>query len=52
VLVTNPTLVAEADELLAPEPAAPIAPVATPAPSSSRDRRRARRSSRPHGRAR
>ena len=29
VLVTNPTLVAEADELLAPEPAAPVA---TPAP--------------------
>jgi SecD/SecF fusion protein len=51
VLVTNPTLVAEADELLAPEP---TPPVATPAPASStaRDRRRARRSSRPHGRAR
>src|SRR3954471_11748274 len=54
VLVTNPTLVAEAQELLVPEPAAPIAPLATPAPagSSARDRRRARRSTRPHGRAR
>ena len=54
VLVGSTTLVEEADELLAPEPAAPIAPVATPAPagSTARDRRRARRSTRPHGRAR
>ena len=47
----TPTLVAEAEELLAPEVApAPAAP--TPASSAGRDRRRARRSSRPHGRAR
>ncbi len=53
VLVTNPTLVEEADELLAPEPAAPVAtPTPAPASSTARDRRRARRSSRPHGRAR
>src|SRR6476659_4601056 len=45
-----PTLVAEADALLAPEPPAPVTPA--PADSSSRERRRARRSSRPHGRAR
>jgi SecD/SecF fusion protein len=46
------TLAEEAAELIAPEPA--VAPVAAPAPvsSSSRERRRARRSSRPHGRAR
>jgi SecD/SecF fusion protein len=45
------TLVAEAEQLLAPEPAAaPAVPV--PASSAGRDRRRARRSSRPHGRAR
>ncbi len=44
-----PTLVAEADELLTPEQVAPSKPAAD---SSSRDRRRARRSSRPHGRAR
>ena len=47
------TLVAEAEELLAPEPApAPAAPAPASAGSSGRDRRRARRSSRPHGRAR
>ena len=45
------TLVAEADELLKPETApAPTAPA--PTSSAGRDRRRARRSSRPHGRAR
>ncbi len=43
------TLVAEAEDLRAPEPA-PAA--AAPGSSSGRDRRRARRSSRPHGRAR
>jgi SecD/SecF fusion protein len=48
------TLVAEADELLAPEapPAVVTAPASAPVSSSSRDRRRARRSNRPHGRAR
>jgi len=52
VVLDAPTLVAEADELLAPE--APPVAATTPAPVSSagRDRRRARRSSRPHGRAR
>jgi len=46
------TLAGEAAALLAPEPVA--APSASPAPvsSSGRERRRARRSSRPHGRAR
>ena len=50
---SSSTLVAEAEQLLAPEPA-PAAPAPAPAPGSSagRDRRRARRSSRPHGRAR
>ncbi len=52
VVLDAPTLVAEADELLAPE--APPVTVATPTPANSagRDRRRARRSNRPHGRAR
>ena len=49
---SSSTLVTEADELLAPEPTpAPAAPV-KPTDSSARDRRRARRSNRPHGRAR
>ncbi len=49
VAVPTPTLVTEAEELLAPP-----APVTAPAPASTagRDRRRARRSNRPHGRAR
>jgi len=52
VLVASPTLVAEADSLLAPE--VPAAPTVAPSPASTagRERRRARRSSRPHGRAR
>jgi SecD/SecF fusion protein len=51
VVNTDSTLVAEAEELLAPEPTP--TPATAPATSSAgRDRRRARRSSRPHGRAR
>ena len=45
-------LVSEAEELLAPESASEAPAPATPADSSARDRRRARRSNRPHGRAR
>jgi SecD/SecF fusion protein len=44
-----PTLVAEADALLAPTPVTAPAPAGS---SAGRDRRRARRSSRPHGRNR
>jgi SecD/SecF fusion protein len=49
VAVAAPALVTEAEGLLAPP-----APVSTPSPASTagRDRRRARRSNRPHGRAR
>ncbi len=46
------TLVTEAEELLAPEPVAETPAPAKAAESSARERRRARRSSRPHGRAR
>jgi SecD/SecF fusion protein len=46
------TLVAEEEELLAPESAAETAAPAKPADTAARERRRARRSSRPHGRAR
>ncbi len=49
---SSATLVAEAAELLAPESAPEAAAPAEPADSSARDRRRARRSNRPHGRAR
>jgi SecD/SecF fusion protein len=46
------TLVAEAEDMLAPEPVAETPAPAKAADSSARERRRARRSSRPHGRAR
>ncbi len=46
------TLVVEAEELLSPEPVAETAAPAKSADTSARDRRRARRSNRPHGRAR
>ena len=50
-LVETPTLQEEAAELLGPEPTP--APAAAPLPvSSAREKRRARRSTRPHGRAR
>jgi hypothetical protein len=52
LVVETPTLVAEAEELLAPDPAPAAVAPAAPASSAGRDRRRARRSSRPHGRAR
>jgi predicted RND superfamily exporter protein len=45
------TLAAEAEQLLAPEPA-PAPAVPASGSTAGRDRRRARRSSRPHGRAR
>ncbi len=48
----TPTLVAEADALLAPEPATAGGPPADPGSSAGRDRRRARRTNRPHGRNR
>ncbi|WP_411277138.1 protein translocase subunit SecD [Gaiella sp.] len=49
---SSATLVTEAEELLAPEPLPEAEAPAKPVDSSARDRRRARRSNRPHGRAR
>ena len=52
VILERPTLVAEAEELLAPDREPEVVTTPTPVDTSGRDRRRARRSSRPHGRAR
>ncbi|MEI7759904.1 MAG: protein translocase subunit SecD [Thermoleophilia bacterium] len=49
---SSATLVTEADELLAPKPAAEEGAAPKEGDASARDRRRARRSNRPHGRAR
>ncbi len=49
---SSATLVTEADELLVPEPAPETSAPTQPADSSARDRRRARRTNRPHGRNR